>query len=239
MEQAENRREKRAEMAAAAGSLHEVFLQFEDPRKARGVRHPCASLLTLAVVAMLAGAKSLKDIAEFGRKRPKLAKAMGIYRKKPPCLGTFHYLFKAIDTAAFEAAIGEWMRRQGVEPESGLLVTHLDGKTLRGSRDGELPGRHLLALYADRNSAVLAQLRVDAKTNEHKAALELLKIIPLENTLITGDAMFAQREIAREIVDGGGAYLLSLKDNQKTLKQETAAAFESEIFPPGEGRVGA
>ena len=85
-----------------------------------------------------------------------------------------------------------------------IEVLSLDGKTLRGSRDGELPGQHLVAAYAPQVQAVLAQLRVDAKTNEHKAALQLLGILPLPSKVVLGDAMFCQRDIAKAIVDKGG-----------------------------------
>lgn len=67
-----------------------------------------------------------------------------------------------------------------------------------------MPGQHLVAVYAPAVEAVLAQVRVDAKTNEHKAALQLLGLIPLAGKVIVGDAMFCQRDVAEQVVTAGG-----------------------------------
>jgi hypothetical protein len=104
----------------------------------------------------------------------------------------------------------------------------LDGKTLRGSRDGLLPGCHLLAAYAADAKAVLAQMRVDAKTNEHKAALRLLGLLPLEGTVVTGDAAFCQRDVAEAVTAAGGDYVLTVKANQPGLAADVGAGFGHE-----------
>lgn len=212
----------------AAPSLYEVFLGLPDPRDPSGKRHSLAALLTLAATAILAGARTLTDIAEFGRRRRKLCKAMG-FTRKPPCISTFHYFFKALDAAIVERALMKWL--QAHYPQEAIQTLHLDGKTLRGSRNGEIPGVHVLAVYSNTLGTALMEIPVDAKTNEHKAALELLHLIPLKGVLVTGDAMFAQREISQEIVDEGGDYLLTVKDNQPSLKQALLDAFDAPISP--------
>ena len=215
--------------AAAVPSLYELFLALADPRDPRGTRHSLAAMLTLAATAILAGAKTLTDIAQFGRRRRKLCKAMGFTHKKPPCISTFHYLFKELDAAVFESTLHEWLRAQ--HPQEAMNNLHMDGKTLRGSRQGEIPGVHLLAAYSNTLGTALIEIPMDAKTNEHKAALELLHLIPLKGVLVSGDAIFAQREISKEIVDEGGDYLLTVKDNQPSLKQALLDAFEAPVSP--------
>ena len=170
-------------------SLYELFMGLSDPREPQGLRHSLAAMLTLASTAILSGAKTLTDIAQFGRRRKKLLKAMGFTHKKSPCISTFHYLFKELDAAVFEATLLEWLlahHGHTLKPE-----VHVDGKTVRGSRRGEIPGVHLLAAYSNNLGTALTEIPVDAKTNEHKAALKLLRLIPLEGVLVTGDAMFA------------------------------------------------
>jgi hypothetical protein len=108
-------------------------------------------------------------------------------------------------------------------PPEQLSVLALDGKALRGSRDGELPGQHLVAAYAPAAKAVLAQVRVDAKTNEHKAALELLGVLSVRGRVVTGDAIFCQRDLCRAIIDQGGDYVFTVKDNQPSLAIDIAA----------------
>ncbi len=178
-------------------SLFEAFEQVPDPRNPSGRRHPLSAILTLTAVAMLSGCRSLYATAQFGRDRGReFARALGFTRDVPPCCGTLHYLFKALDRRAFEAAIRRWARGRA---EVGWEAVSLDGKSLRGVQGHELPGVHLLAAYAHEAKVVLDQLPVGAKTNEHKAALELLDLLPVEGKLVTGDAMFCQRDLSRKI----------------------------------------
>src|SRR4051812_10003278 len=158
-------------------SLLEALAQVPDPRNPKGTRHPLPAILALAVLAMLTGARSYTAIAQFGRDKGfPLAWALGFRRGKTPTKSTLSVLFRALDAAAFEAALSRWVASR--LPEGPGLHVCLDGKTARGSRDGDAPGHHLVAAYAPAAQAVLAQLRVDAKTNEHKAALQLLGILP-------------------------------------------------------------
>jgi hypothetical protein len=114
----------------------------------------------------------------------------------PPCCATLHYLFAALDRRAFERAIRRWTDE--LVARKDWQSVSLDGKTLRGTQGHALPGVHLLAAYAHEAKAVLEQVPVDAKTNEHKAALALLEVIPLEGKLVMGDAMFCQRDLSRK-----------------------------------------
>ena len=132
----------------------------------------------------------------------------------------------------FEAALTRWVLAQGVSDLARRVVA-IDGKTLRGSQGHQLPGVHLLAAYCRDVEAVIAQIAVPGKTNEHKTALELLKLIPLKGTLITGDAAFTQRDFCEAVVTGGGDYFLTVKDNQPTLEADIRAAFGPAFSPSG------
>jgi hypothetical protein len=201
-----------------------------DPRDPRGRIHPLSAVLSLAVVAMLAGMKSLHAIAQFGRDHGAgLAHALGFRRKKTPAKSTLSELFRAIDLDAFESALRLWMQTRQAD---GATIA-LDGKTLKGSRHGDVPGVHLLAAFVPGCAAVLGQLRVDAKTNEHKAALQLLGVLPVQGKLVSGDAMFTHRDVAQAVRDGGGDYLLFVKDNQPELKAQIEAALHDDAaFSP-------
>ncbi len=89
-------------------------------------------------------------------------------------------------------------------------------------------------------AAVLAQLRVDGKTNEHKAALELLGVLPLSGAVVTADAMFTHADFAAEVLKGGGDYILPVKDNQPRLRADIALAFETPegLSPPAAAPAG-
>lgn len=197
-------------------SLLDVLAEIPDPRSRHGRRHPLGAILSLAVVAMLSGAKGYQAIAQFGRDKGfSLAHALGFTRGKTPTKSTFSVLFRMLDVRAFEQALSRWIASR--LPEGQQQTFCLDGKTARGSRDGEVPGRHLVAAYCAEAQAVLAQVEVDAKTNEHKAALQLLGILPVKGNIITGDAMFCQRDVCAHIIQEGGDYVLTAKDNQPSL----------------------
>ena len=219
-------------MNAAAGiSLFEAFKQVQDPRRRRGVRHPFHALLTLAATAFLSGVRSVNAIGDFGRDHPELAEPLGFTRDTLPCQGTFHYLFKALDIDAFEAVLRAWAQALGAADASRRIV-HIDGKSLRGSKRCASDCVHLLSAYCDSTGAVLAQIEVGDKTNEPKAALEMLRLIPMKGTVVTGDAIFTQRDLSAQIIEGGGDYFWTVKDNQKTVRAEIDATFDGEALPP-------
>jgi predicted transposase YbfD/YdcC len=212
-------------------SLQDVFARLPEVRQAQGRRHPLGAILNLTVVAMLAGMKSLEAIAQFGRDHgPSLAQALGFTHWPTPCKATLSNVFRRLDITAYEAALSAWLQQRC--PDWGDTLA-LDGKTVRGSATYEVPGLHLLSAYAPRVTAVLAQIRVAAKTNEHKAALEFLGLLPLRGKIVTGDAMFCQRDFCAEVIAQGGDYVLTVKENQPTLLQHIAAMFaEAAAFSP-------
>src|SRR5262245_18209219 len=197
-------------------SLLDVLAEVPDPRSRHGRRHPLSAILSLAVEAMLAGAKSYQAIAQYGREQGfALAHALGFTRGKTPTKSTFSVLFWIRDGHAFELHLSRWIASRLPEGQEQLIS--LDGKTARGSREGELPGQHLVAAYLAEAQAVLGQIKVDAKTNEHKAALEVLGILPGKGNILTGDAMFCQRDLCAAIIAAGGDYVFTVKDNQPSL----------------------
>jgi hypothetical protein len=209
-------------------TLFDELATFADPRSSRGCVHPLSAVLGLVVLAMLMGRTSLTGIARFGRQYGvSLAHALGFRRGKTPSVSTLSRTLRRFDADALEAVLTRWVStRINV---AALEHISLDGKNLRGSRDGEVPGQHLVAAYAPQVQAVLAQVRVDCKTNEHKAALRLLGILPLKDKVIIGDAIFCQRDLAQQVIDRGGDYVLMAKDNQPRLVADIQAGFAFEV----------
>ena len=215
-------------------SLLELLEELPDPRDPRGIRYPLVPVLALCLVAALAGYTTLTAISQFGRLRKhRLAHALGFKRGTIPAASTLSDLLRGLDAEHLDRLIGRWLASRH---EGGWEVINLDGKTARGSRDGETPGTHLLAAYAPQASAVIAQLRVDAKTNEHKAALRLLGVLPpLVGTVVTADAMFTHTDVCAAVLEQQGEYVLYAKKNQPQLRDDleaTFAAAESGAFSP-------
>jgi len=217
-------------MAAKKLSLWETFGEVPDPRSPLGRRHPLQAVLTLSSVAMLSGARSLYAIAQFGRDYgPELAKALGFPKGKTPCCTALHYLFRELDAQRFEQSLRRWLNARRDE---GWKAVAIDGKTLRGTQGHQIPGVHLLAAYAHQAGAVLAQLPVKGHTNEHKAAFGLLNVLPLKDTIVTGDAMFCHKDLSRKVLKKGGQYVWAVKDNQSQLKEQITTALSDESLSP-------
>lgn len=207
-----------------AASLIERLGELDDPRDPRGVQYPLVPVLALCLVAILAGHTGFAAIAQFGRLRGhRLGHALGFKNGRMPCANMLSLLFRELDADHLDRVIGAWLVDRHADGWDHLA---LDGKTLRGSRDGEVPGTHLLSAYAPRTSAVIAQLRVEATTNEHKAALRLLGVLPpLAGVVVTADAMFTHRDVCAGVLEERGDYVLYAKDNQGTLHQDIRDTF--------------
>lgn len=211
-------------IAQSPTTLVEALATLPDPRSPHGQFHPLPAILSLVALAMLMGHKSLASISRFGRLHgTPLAHALGFRRGKTPTKSTLSRTLRRIDPDAFDRVVARWIQTR-IDPADAQKLS-LDGKALRGSREGDVPGQHLVALYAPAAQAVLAQIRVDAKTNEHKAALQLLGILPPTGKIVVGDAMFCQKDLAQTIIDSGGDYLFTVKENQPRLRADIVAGF--------------
>jgi len=208
-------------------TLFESLATLPDPRSHHGRIHPLPAVIGLVALALLMGRKSIQGVARFGRQHgTPLAHALGFRRGKTPTASTLCRTLRRFDAQRLEAILSRWIQDR-IDSNTFEQIS-LDGKTLRGSRDGDLPGQHLVAAYAPAVEAVLAQIRVDCKTNEHKAALQLLGILPLNGKVVVGDAMFCQRDLAEQVIDSGGDYLLVVKGNQPGLEIDIRAGFAFE-----------
>ncbi len=223
---------------AESDSLLTFLADIPDPRDRAGRRHPLVAMLAHACCAILCGCRGYAAIAQWGRDQPiEFMHRLG-YRRRPPSYGTFRGLFTRLDAEAFEAAVARWAGHLlGPAAPGALRAVALDGKVSRGSGTAGAPAVHLLAALDQETGCVLAQARVPAETNEHKAALGLLKAMVLGGRVVTGDAAFCRRDLCRQVVDDGGHYLIKVDDNQPTLKADIAAAFGPAFSPlrPAQG----
>jgi len=216
-----------------APSLLDRLAGLTDPRSRHGRQYPLVPMLALCLVATLAGCTSVAAIAQFGRlRRHRLGHALGFHHGKMPAANTITDLLAALDPDHLDRVTGDWLADRHAD---GWDHIALDGKVLRGSRDGDAPGVHLLAAYAPQASAVIARMTVEATTNEHKTALRPLGVLPLAGAVVTADAMFSHADVCEKILEKHGDYVLYAKDNRSQLKADIEAAFaaaEGGDFPP-------
>lgn len=210
--------------ATAPSTLWEALGTIFDRRGRRGRQYPLQPLLAIAIAAMLAGANDLKAIFRWGRRlEPEALALFGL--AKAPCHSQWFYFFRSLDADALAATLGAFALG-GAEP--GHLA--IDGKTLKGSRRRDTKALHVVSAFSTQLSVVVGDVVLEPDQNEITAALILLKQLPLEGAIVTGDAIFCQRGICEEITDSGGDYAFVVKDNQPELKAAIAESF-GELSP--------
>jgi predicted transposase YbfD/YdcC len=229
-------------------SLLAAFARVPDVRSHHGRRYPVPALLTLATAAMLCGARSLYAMAQWGRLQPDtVRRALGFRGPQMPGITTLHYVFKRLAVAAFEAELQTWAV-QALDADTQQLV--LDGKALRGIHGEELPGVRLVALYAaeaglgDRRKRGVRTKEEQAQTAEDREQAKQeaeLSVAPrlleqvrprLEGRLVSGDALYCQKSLCRQLRAAGAHFLFAVKDHQPSLHDDIRLLFHKP--PPGE-----
>lgn len=199
-------------------SLLELLGEVADPRARRGVRYSAGAILAAALAAVLAGARSLTAIGQWVGEAPVTVLSQLGFQGSVPAESTIRRFLQALDADALDKVIGEWMWRK-TRGMRGRRVVSFDGKSLRGTREGDGRPIHLLSGVCQRLGVVLGQIGVGSKTNEIPMLRELLAGIDIDGMIITADAMHTNRDTATYITDLGGDYLLTVKDNQPRLRK--------------------
>lgn len=213
-------------------SLYEALLKVSDKRKARGRRYGLATLLTLSVLAKLGGEDTPEGMAEWVKLRAEeLRRALGLCRERMPHAVTYRrVLGGALDIQELASVLGTFFE-QCVKADEQLAM---DGKSMRGTIEaGSTRGVHLLAVYAVEAGVVLNQVNVLSKENEISAAPRVLEGLDVKGKVVSGDALFTQRDLSAQIVEAGGDYLWKVKDNQPKLRADIERLFGPESVPSG------
>ncbi len=208
-------------------SLYARWCGLTDARKAKGKRYPLALVLVAMVMAKLAGADKPQAIADWVAERAALF--VESFELKLPRMPSHHTYRRVMRQVIVVSELAQTVQAFLAElPQTGVPVQIcLDGKTLRGTiASGDSRGLHLLAAYWPGTGVVLCQVAVDPSTNEIGAAPEVLKALDLKGKVITGDALFAQRELSLQIGQAGGDYVWTVKDNQPRLRADIEKLFE-------------
>lgn len=202
----------------------EAFEKLTDTRKDGYTKHHFGEIIFMAFTCIVCGIKSYELMEEFCEIRIKWFEKWLTLPNGVPSYNTFSRLMESLDPVLFSQCIITHLRLAGVEVEDDQIA--IDGKALRGSRTKEERHIHAVSAWACEKGITLAQAFVDEKSNEITAIPELLKMLNLKGAVVTIDAMGTQREIASDIVEAGGDYVLCAKGNQGDLHQEIIDQFD-------------
>lgn len=197
------------------------FESLKDPRIGNARLHNLLEILMIALCAVLCGCETAVEMSEFGLAKEPFLRQFLKLEHGIPSHDTFSRIFRLIDPKQFQACFAAFTARFSTTCKGVIAI---DGKTLRRSFDtasGQSP-LHMVSAWGCEQRLVLAQTDVDAKSNEITAIPKLLELLSLKGNIVTVDAMNCQRNIAQQIIDQGGDYVLALKGNQGTLHNDVS-----------------
>jgi predicted transposase YbfD/YdcC len=204
--------------------IADAFADLPDPRVDRNKLHLLADILVVALCAVISGAETWEQIAEYGRRKEAFFRRFLALPHGVPSHDTFYRVFIALDPDRFADAFGRWMA--AACDGTGLVPIAVDGKSARRSKKGTFSGcLHLVSAWAAENHLVLGQRSVADGSHEIAAVPELLRVLDLTGAVVTLDAAGCQTENAALIREGGGHYVLAVKGNQPGLSEAVAGAF--------------
>jgi predicted transposase YbfD/YdcC len=209
-----------------ASNLGQHFAEVTDPRSEHNIRHSLLNIICIAICGVVGGADSWVDIEMFGKAKLSWFETFLDLPHGVPSHDTFGRVFRHIDPEEVQASFQRWT--QSIYERTAGEVMAVDGKTLRRSKDGTLgkDAIEVVSVWATENDLVLAQDKIEETTNEITAIPDLLHLLDLEECVVSVDAIGCQTEIAETILRQGADYVLAVKDNQETLREDVQAAFE-------------
>ena len=210
-------------------SIAKHFEGLQDPRTGNAKQHIFLDILIIAICAVICGADGWSDVELFGKNKKEWLKTFLELPKGIPSHDTFGRVFAQIKPDEFQKRFMEWV--QAIETLTTGQVIAIDGKQLRCSHDQDAgkAAIYMVSAWATDNQLVLGQTKVADKSNEITAISELLHLLEMTGCIVTIDAIGTQTEIAETIVDGGGDYLLSVKENQGHLFEDIQYLFEVDV----------
>lgn len=214
-----------------------VFLHYfepvEDPRQAAKVLYPFEEILLLVLCAVISGADNWTSIALYGQKKLDVLRRFLPFADGTPCHDQLGILFSRLDMEQFQQCFVDWVADlhgtlKEATPDKSVGVIAVDGKTLRRSFD-TASGKaaiHVISAWSCEQKLVLGQRKVDDKSNEITAIPELLALLSIEGAIITIDAMGCQRTICQQIIAQKADYVIGLKGNQGSLREDVELFFD-------------
>jgi predicted transposase YbfD/YdcC len=201
--------------------------QKHDKRQEGKVWHKLIDILFIIVTASFCKIDEVEEIAIWANAENNI-EWLKRYIELPngiPSLSTLRRALRAIDPKQFEKLFMIWTKELTIFSKDGGDIVAIDGKTMKGSRNGDSI-THIVSAWCSANNIVLGQVKTDDKSNEITAIPELLKLLYLEDCIVTIDAIGCQKAIVKEIRRRKADYVISLKGNQETLHEEVKSYFE-------------
>lgn len=214
------------ETSSPTALIETHFSQLTEPRAKHSIKHLLLDIIVITLCATICGANDWEAVAEYGRTKEEWLKKLLALPNGIPSHDTFARLFARLNPEELQSCFRQWM--QAVHQVTNGELLNVDGKTLRGAREGgnNRSFIHMVSVWSASNRLVLGQRKVSEKSNEITAIPELLKLLEIQGCLVSIDAMGCQTEIAKTILEQGADYVLALKANQGNMYEDVTQLFD-------------
>jgi predicted transposase YbfD/YdcC len=209
-------------------TISKTFANLSDPRMERTKHHPLINILTIAICAIIAGCDDFQSISEYGKSKRTWFDEFLDLDYGIPSRDTFNDVFNRLNPHEFSQAFTQWVCSLGNLQDD---IVALDGKVMRGTLDkaNGSPAIHLVSAWSVKNNLCFGQIKVSDKSNEITAIPKLLKLLDIEGSTVTTDAMGTQYKIANQIIAAKGDYILALKGNQGRFHEDIKFFLDAQI----------
>jgi len=218
-------------MTEQKSSIHDAFENLTDPRGEINLKHPLINIIAITLCGVISGAETWADMERYGKSKQAFLGTFLDLSEGIPSHDTFGRVFRWIDPDELASSFYDWTQLLYKLTEGEVIA--IDGKCLRGSKAAE-HGKgaiYMVSAWATTNHLVLAEERVSDKSNEITAIPRLLHLLDLKDSTVTIDALGCQTAIAEQIIEQGGDYVLSVKENQPVLYEDVTATFDHPDLP--------
>lgn len=205
----------------------DFFRQIPDHRIERRKAHQVEEILLVTFCGVITGCEGWDDIELYGKTKLDFLRKYLPFKSGVASDDTLRRFFRTLDPEKFESCFINWVKSFQIDLESKVIA--IDGKTSRGSFDGENRPLHLLNAFVSELGLSLGQLKVDSKSNEITAIPALLEMLDLAGSIVTIDAMGCQSAITEKISENKAEYVLALKGNQGALHEDVEMFFKRKL----------
>ena len=216
-------------------NIVEILSEVPDYRKGNAIRHNLEDILSIGLFSMICNGNTFTDMELFGETHEEILSKFLELPHGIPSHDTFEDVFAKLDPKALTKVFGLWIDE--LKDKLKSVGVSIDGKTIRRSRGKDKKAVHVVTAFASELQLVLGQLATDEKSNEITAIPRLLEMFCVKGKIITIDAMGAQTEIARKIVEKEGDYILALKANQPDLLENVSLYLDKEVCTKSKAKL--
>lgn len=196
----------------------------KDPRIERKKLYPLYEILLVGLCSIICGGEGFHDMVLYGKMKIDLLRKVSPFKNGIASEDTFGRVFSLLDPKAFRGCFIEWVK--DLQKRTGkLLRIAIDGKTNRRTYSQTQEALHMVSAFAVEEGLVLCQEGQHGQGHEVGCIEDIVEILDLKNAVVTIDAIGCQKSITKRIIEKGGDYVVSLKDNQPTLRASVEEVF--------------